>query len=80
MLNKNVDLNGKTILITGAAGFIGANLSRVLLTMFEDIKIIGIDSLNDYYDVSLKEHRLEQISQEPKASAAKFIFLKGNIN
>lgn len=47
--------------------------------MFEDIKIIGIDSLNDYYDVSLKEHRLEQISQEPKASAAKFIFLKGNL-
>ena len=79
MLNKNVDLNGKTILITGAAGFIGANLSRVLLTMFEDIKIIGIDSLNDYYDVSLKEHRLEQISQEPKASAAEFIFLKGNL-
>lgn len=79
MLNKNVDLNGKTILITGAAGFIGANLSRVLLTMFEDIKIIGIDSLNDYYDVSLKEHRLEQISQEPKASVAEFIFLKGNL-
>lgn len=66
MLNKNVDLNGKTILITGAAGFIGANLSRVLLTMFEDIKIIGVDNLNDYYDVSLKEYRLEQIRQEKR--------------
>lgn len=79
MLNKNVDLNGKTILITGAAGFIGANLSRVLLIMFEDIKIIGVDNLNDYYDVSLKEYRLEQIRQEQKSVSSEFIFQKGSL-
>ena len=79
MLNKNVDLNGKMILVTGAAGFIGANLSRALLGMFENIRIIGIDSLNDYYDVSLKEYRLEQIRQEEKAASGEFIFQKGNL-
>jgi len=83
MLNKNVDLNGKTILVTGAAGFIGANLSLALLGMYENIKIIGIDSLNDYYDVSLKEYRLLKIRQEEKAAENpeenRFIFQKGNL-
>lgn len=76
MLNKNVDLSGKTILVTGAAGFIGANLSRILLGMSDNIRIVGVDSLNDYYDVSLKEYRLEQIRQEQNGE---FIFLKGNL-
>lgn len=76
MLNKNVDLTGKTILVTGAAGFIGANLSCELLRMYEDIKIIGIDSMNDYYDVSLKEYRLHKLLQEEKS---RFIFEKGNL-
>ena len=79
MLNKNVDLNKKTILITGAAGFIGANLSKVLLELYDKIRIIGIDSMNDYYDVALKEYRLDKIRQEQKTAASEFIFLKGNL-
>lgn len=81
MLRKNVDLNGKKILVTGAAGFIGANLSRELLRRFENVRIIGIDNLNDYYDVSLKEYRLEQIRQVQgdESVSGEFIFLKGNL-
>ena len=54
MLPYNIDLNGKTILVTGAAGFIGSNLVKRLLNDFEPIKVIGIDSITDYYDVNLK--------------------------
>lgn len=81
MLRKNIDLNGKKILVTGAAGFIGANLSRELLRRFENVRIIGIDNLNDYYDVSLKEYRLEQICQVQgdESVSGEFIFLKGNL-
>ena len=61
MLEKNIDLTGKTVLITGAAGFIGANLSVELLKKEKYIRIVGVDSLNDYYDVSLKEYRLTHI-------------------
>lgn len=70
----NIDLKGKTILITGVAGFIGANLAHRLLEEIDDIKIIGIDNMNDYYDVSLKEFRLAQLHKYPP-----FIFIKGNI-
>ena len=59
MLDLNVDIENKTILVTGAAGFIGANLVKRLLKDHKNIKIIGIDNLNDYYDVSLKEYRLK---------------------
>lgn len=81
MLEKNIDLNGKTILVTGAAGFIGANLSSKLLEVLNNIRIIGIDNLNDYYDVSLKEYRLEQIHQMQSQDTVsdEFIFLKGNL-
>ena len=58
MLQYNIDLNGKTILVTGAAGFIGSNLVKRLLNDFEPIKVIGIDSITDYYDVNLKYERL----------------------
>ena len=73
-MNK-LDLKGKTILITGAAGFIGSNLIKELFNTVDDIKIIGIDNMNDYYDVSIKEYRLEKINKLNK----NFIFIKGDI-
>ena len=57
MIDKNVSLEHKKVLITGAAGFIGANLAVSLLRTVDYIQIIGIDNLNDYYEVSLKEYR-----------------------
>lgn len=61
MLQYNIDLNGKTVLVTGAAGFIGSNLVKRLLNEFEDITVIGIDSITDYYDVNIKYERLTEI-------------------
>ena len=52
MVEQNINLNGKTILVTGAAGFIGANLVRRLYETAENITVVGLDSVNDYYDVS----------------------------
>ena len=59
---SKVDLKGKTILVTGAAGFIGSNLVKRLYNDVEDVTVIGIDNMNDYYDVRLKEARLEELS------------------
>lgn len=75
MLEYNIDLRGKTLLVTGAAGFIGSNLSKRLLTDFEGIKVIGIDSITDYYDVNLKQERLKEIEGLSKD----WTFIKGNI-
>ena len=75
MLQYNIDLSGKTILVTGAAGFIGSNLSKRLLSNFEGIKVIGIDSITDYYDVNLKYERLHEIENLSKD----WTFIKGNI-
>ena len=75
MLPYNIDLNGKTILVTGAAGFIGSNLVKRLLKDFEPIKVIGIDSITDYYDVRLKYERLKEIESLSK----NWTFIKGNI-
>ena len=75
MLEYNIDLTGKTILVTGAAGFIGSNLVKRLLKDFEPIKVIGIDSITDYYDVNLKYERLKEIESLSKDWA----FIKGSI-
>lgn len=56
-----IDLKNKTILITGVAGFIGANLAYKILNTEQTIKLIGIDNMNDYYDTSLKESRLNKL-------------------
>ena len=71
---EHINLNEKTILVTGAAGFIGANLVKRLIADVPTAKIIGIDSVNDYYDVRLKEYRLEELNKN-----SNFTFIKGNI-
>ncbi len=76
---KDINLQGKKILITGVAGFIGANLALRLLKNIEGVNIIGIDNLNDYYDVSLKEYRLEQITELQKSVSGTFQFVKASI-
>lgn len=75
MLTYNINLNNKTVLVTGAAGFIGANLVKRMLNEFESVKIVGIDSITDYYDVRLKYRRLEELSTYKE----RFIFVKDNI-
>ena len=80
MLTPNVQLNGKTILVTGAAGFIGANLVLELLRTTEDVHIVGLDSVNDYYDVSIKEWRLQEIENlAARHPNSKWTFIKGNL-
>ncbi|MBR4859373.1 MAG: NAD-dependent epimerase/dehydratase family protein [Clostridia bacterium] len=80
MLTQNVNLNGKTVLVTGAAGFIGSNLVTELMNTVENIRIVGIDNMNDYYDVSIKEYRLREIEKlVAEKNGCEWIFIKGNI-
>ena len=79
MLSKNVDLNNTVILVTGAAGFVGANLVMSLLSEAEGTQIIGIDSVNDYYDVALKYYRLQQNDEMSKDNKNTWICIKGKI-
>lgn len=77
---QKVELKGKTVLVTGAAGFIGANLVKRLLNDVENIRIIGIDNLNDYYDVTIKEYRLKEIETLAELKKdSQWIFVKGTI-
>ena len=73
---QKIELKGKTVLVTGAAGFIGSNLVIELFKTIEDIKIIGIDNMNDYYDVAIKEWRLQQIEK----MNGQWTFIKGDIS
>ena len=74
MVNYNIDLAGKTVLVTGAAGFIGCNLCKQLLNNVEGITVIGLDNMNDYYDVRIKEERLAGLQAYDN-----FEFVKGNL-
>ena len=75
MVTYNVSLEDKVVLVTGAAGFIGANLVKRLLDEFDSVKVIGIDSITEYYDVRLKYERLQELS----AYGDRFVFIKDNI-
>ena len=71
---KKIELNNKKILITGAAGFIGSNLAKRLLKEFKNINVIGLDNMNNYYDVKIKEFRLSELKEYNN-----FIFIKENL-
>lgn len=80
MLQTNTPIRKQTILITGAAGFIGSNLVLDLLKSFSPVNIIGIDNLNDYYDVSIKDYRLKEIQRVVKSHTESiWTFIKGSI-
>ncbi len=71
---QHIELKNKTVFVTGVAGFIGSNLAKRLFTDIEGVKVVGIDNMNDYYDVQLKEARLEELSKFES-----FTFVKGNL-
>ena len=75
MLVPNIQLKRKTVLITGVAGFIGSKIKKKIYQDFPEIKIVGIDNMNNYYDVHLKEERLKNLS-----SYSTFTFIKGDIS
>lgn len=75
MLPYNITLNGKTVLVTGVAGFIGSNLAKRLLTDYADLRVIGIDSITNYYDVTLKYDRLKGLEE----FGDRFVFIHDSI-
>lgn len=76
---QNINLTGKTILVTGSAGFIGSNLVLELLKTESEATIIGLDNMNDYYDVSIKEWRLAEIDKAAGRSTCSYKFIKGDL-
>lgn len=79
MSKERIDLNGKTILVTGSPGFIGANLVLRLLKEMTSGTVVSLDNMNDYYDPALKEYRLSLIEKAAETSPVKHIFVKGSI-
>ena len=80
MLKQNVNLNKESILVTGAAGFIGSNLVMELLRTIPNSHIVGLDNMNEYYDVSIKEYRLSEIERIANDHpGCKWEFIKGNL-
>lgn len=82
MVNYNIDLEGKTVLVTGAAGFIGSNLVKRLFHDVQNIRVVGIDSITDYYDVNIKYERLKTLSDSPLKGEGRnqeWIFVQGDI-
>lgn len=81
MLTPNLNLSNSTVLVTGAAGFIGANVVMKLFDAEKNLKIVGIDNLNDYYDVGIKNYRLKEIeSFSSGADNSEWTFIKGDIS
>ena len=79
MLDPNVNLNGKAVLVTGAAGFIGCNLCKKLLNDYNCAELVGLDSITDYYDVNIKYERLKEIEALATATGKKWTFIKANL-
>lgn len=79
MGKQHIDLNGKTILVTGSPGFIGANLVIRLLKEMSDGTVVSLDNMNDYYDPALKEYRLSLVEKAAEDSPVKHIFVRGSI-
>ena len=76
---QKIDLNHKTILVTGSPGFIGANLVIRLLKELSSGTVVSLDNMNDYYDPALKEYRLGLVEQAAEASPVKHVFVRGSI-
>ena len=79
MGKRHVDLDGKTILVTGSPGFIGANLVLRLLKEMSCGTVVSLDNMNDYYDPALKEYRLGMIEEAAKGSSVRHVFVRGNV-
>ena len=76
---QKIDLNGRSVLVTGSPGFIGANLVLRLLKEMNGGTVVSLDNMNDYYDPALKEYRLGLIEQAAKESPVEHIFVRGSI-